>query len=281
MRYLIVDKNYGKIIVFADQSIQNGMLDELRNTSYIIGGISIVLLSVIVFFLSRLVTKPIEAAFEKQKRFVSDSGHELKTPLSILSANADMMELEMGGNKWLTQIKQQSKRMNKLIHELLTLAKTEDLNTRMQFAPFNLSQTIVNTVLPFEVVAFEQGKNVECETPSDVYYTGSEKSIKEMLEALVDNALKYSDINSDIKVKLTEKGSRKIIEVQNKGQYINDYEKTKLFEKFYRPDNSRARETGGHGLGLSIVKNIVDMHKGKIEVENKTDGYIEFKVILF
>ena len=280
MRYLIVDKNYGKIIVLADQSIQNRMLIELRTTSYLIGCISIAVLFVIVYFLSRLAVKPIEVAFEKQKKFISDSGHELKTPLSILSVNADMMELEMGENKWLTQIKQQSKRMNKLIHELLTLAKTEDIKAVVQFAPFNLSQTIINTVLPFEVIAYEQGKNIECKTPDDIFYNGSEENIKEMLEALMDNAMKYSDKDTAISVALSVKGSKKIIEVQNQGQQITEKEKDKLFEKFYRADDSRARATGGHGLGLSIVKNIVDMHNSKIEIDSKSGESNIFRIIL-
>lgn len=277
-KYAISQKEYGKIIVFANQSIQNKLLDDLKNISYIIGVISVVVLSVVVFFLSKLVIKPIKIAFEKQKRFVSDSGHELKTPLSILSANADMMEMELGNNEWLSQIKEQSRRMNKLIHELLTLAKTENEKSITDFIDFDLSSAIIKTVLPLEVVAFENNKEIECNISKNIHMRGSEKRIIEMTEALLDNAIKYSNDNSVVSVNLHSKGSKKIIEVCNKGS-LAESEKQKLFDKFYRTDDSRSRETGGYGLGLSIVKNIVDMHNAKIEIDTKQTDYIIFRVI--
>ena len=280
MKYLIEDKSYGKIIVFADQTLQNVLLRELRDLSYTIGIISIVIIFVIVLFLSKLVTKPVAETFEKQKRFIADSGHELKTPLSILSANADMLELEQGKNQWLSQIKQQSNRMNKLIHELLLLARTDDRRGKIQFREFNLSQRLINTVLPLEVIAFEQKKEIKFEIAENVFYKGNEKNITAMLEALLDNAIKYSDEKSTIFVRLHLKGTKKIIEIQNKGKKLNEKSMKRIFEKFYRVDDSRARETGGYGLGLSIVKNIVDLHKGKIEVDCKQDGMITFRVTL-
>jgi len=279
-KYLVEEKEYGRIIVFVNQSIQDQLLKELKYISYIIGIISIVILSIIILLLSKLVTKPIEISFEKQKRFVSDSGHELRTPLSILSANADMMEMELGNNEWLTQIKHQSSRMSKLIHELLTLAKTEDINANNQFIKFNLSQTILNTVLPLEMIAFEQNRKIVCNIEDNVLFDGNEKKIVEMLEALMDNAIKYSDENSTILVNLSLKGNKKVIEVCNKSNGFNEKEKLKLFDKFYRADDSRARETGGYGLGLSIVKNIVDIHKGKIEIDTKSNELIIFRITL-
>ncbi len=280
MRYLVQEKSYGKIVVFADRSIQDVMLDDLRNLSYFIGGASLVMLFGIVFVLSKLTTRPVEEAFEKQKRFIADSSHELKTPLSILSANADVMEMEIGRNKWLEQIKAQSRRMNALIHDLLTLAKTETTDGGKTFAVFNLSRAITNAVLPFEVVAFEQGKTIVCEIEDNVVYNGDERSIKKMMEALVDNAVKYSEDDSEISVKLAAKGAKKTIEVFNKGQGVTLEQKDRLFEKFYRTDDSRARETGGYGIGLSIVKNIVDMHHGRIETESKLGEFMLFRVIL-
>jgi len=280
MKYLIEDKSYGKIIIFADQTLQNVLLRELRDLSYTIGIISIIVIFVIVLFLSKLVTKPVAETFEKQKRFISDSGHELKTPLSILAANADMLELEQGKNQWLSQIKQQSKRMNKLIHELLLLARIDDSRAKIQFREFNLSQRLINTILPLEVIAFEQKKEIKFEIAENIFYRGNEKNITAMLEALLDNAIKYSDEKSTIFVKLYLKGSKKIIEVQNKGKKISEKSMNRIFEKFYRVDDSRARETGGYGLGLSIVKNIVDLHKGKIEVDCKHDGMITFRVTI-
>ena len=280
MRYIIRDKEYGKIIVFADSSLQDVMMNNLRNLSYAIGVISVVILLIIVTVLSKIITKPVEEAFEKQKQFIADSSHELKTPLSILSANVDVLEMEIGQNKWLSQMKIQTKRMNSLIHELLVLAKTEAAGENIVFSEFNLSHAILNTVLPFEVVAFEHGRKIKYDIEESVLYRGDEQSIKKMIEALIDNAVKYSNKGSEISVKLFKRGNKRIIEVFNEGQGVTEAQKDRLFDKFYRTDDSRARETGGYGIGLSLVKSIVDMHKGKIEAESKKGEYIVFRVIL-
>ncbi len=280
MRFAIRETNEGSVIAFADTAMQDVMMNNLRNLSYIIGGISVAILLFIVIVLSRIATKPVETAFEKQKQFIADSSHELKTPLSIISANADVLEMEIGKNKWIDQLKQQSRRMNSLIQELLVLAKTESGNAKMVFSDFNLSHAVLNTALAFEVVAFEQRKNIKCDIAKDIKYKGDEASIKKMVGALIDNAVKYSVENSDISVKLFTKSSKKILEVYNKGQGVSADQKDRLFEKFYRTDDSRARETGGYGIGLSIVKNIVDMHGGRIETHSKQGDSILFRIIL-
>lgn len=279
-QFLVQDRNFGKIIVFANQGIQNALLNELKNLSFVIGGISVLFLFIVVTILSKLVTRPVERAFEKQKRFITDSSHELKTPLSIMSANADVLEMEMGENKWLSQIKEQTKRMSKLIHELLVLTKTEAVDTKLVFTEFDLSNAIRNAVLPFDVLAFEKKKQIACGIEENIMFRGDEKSIKNMMEALMDNAVKYSNENSTIVVKLFVKGTKRVIEIFNEGQGVSENQKDKLFEKFYRVDDSRARETGGYGIGLSIVKSIVDMHKGKIETESDPGKSIVFRIIL-
>ena len=279
-QFLVQDKVYGKIIVFANQGIQNVMLNELKTFSVVIGGISFFLLFIIVVILSKLITKPIETAFEKQKKFIADSSHELKTPLSIISANADVLEMEIGENRWLSQMKEQTIRMRNLIHKLLVLAKTEVVSTKAIFAEFNLSHVITNAVLPFDVLAFEKNKKIECNIAENIMYRGDEDSIKYMVEALMDNAVKYSKENSCISVRLLLKGTKRIIEIFNEGQGVSEDQKERLFEKFYRVDDSRSRDTGGYGIGLSIVKSIVDIHKGKIETESNPEESIVFRIIL-
>ncbi len=280
IRYMAVEKDYGKIIVFADSSLQDVMMSNLRNLSYVIGLISMFVLAVFSIGLSGMAIKPVEEAFEKQKQFIADSSHELKTPLSILSANVDVLEMEIGQNKWMSQMKLQTRRMNQLIHELLVLAKTEAKGANTVFAEFNLSHAILNTVLPFEVVAFEHDRRIECNIEENLSCKGDEQSIKKMMEALLDNAVKYSNKGSVISVKLFKKGSKRIIEVYNEGCGVSDSQKGRLFDKFYRTDDSRARETGGYGIGLSLVKSIVDMHSGKIEAESREGQYIVFRISL-
>ncbi|PLX32739.1 MAG: hypothetical protein C0604_04780 [Clostridiales bacterium] len=280
IRYMTGEKPYGKIIAFADSSLSDVIMKNLRNLWYVIGLISMGILIVFSTILSGMAIKPVEEAFEKQKQFVADSSHELKTPLSIISANADVLEMEIGQNEWLTQMKLQTRRMSGLIHDLLMLAKTEAAGENIVFSEFNLSGAVTHAVLPFEVVAYEHGRRIECEIEEDISMRGDRQSINKMMEALLDNAVKYSEKDSAISVRLFARGSKRIIEVQNRGCGVSEAQKGKLFDKFYRTDDSRARETGGYGIGLSIVKSIVDMHKGRIETEGEEGEYILFRIIL-
>jgi signal transduction histidine kinase len=277
--YLMRKTNYGKIICFVNTTIQNQMLENLRTITYNAGIISILILLVIVFFLSKFITKPIQIAFEKQKTFVSDVSHELKTPLTIISTNADLLADKIDNDENLTEIKNQSNRMSGIVNELLLLSKNEKLTDEKGLIEFNLSKALYNTVLPLEVVAFEKKKRIDCEIKEDIVLYGNEKSITKMMEALMDNAIKYSYNDTTIKVKLYTKSNRKIIEVYNKCSGVTKEESEKIFDKFYRLDESRARETGGFGLGLSIVKSIVDSHKGKIEVISIKNEDILFRII--
>jgi signal transduction histidine kinase len=277
-RYNISEYGEGYLIVFADASVQNEMLERLLGLSYIIGGISLGLLFLVVVVLSKFVTKPVEMAFEKQKRFISDSSHELKTPLSIISANLDMLKMEVGDNKRIDSMKDGIKRMNGLVHELLVLARTE--HDKTSFRPVELSHVMDRVILPFEVIAYEHGNRIESNIEAGVIVKGDEEDLKKMVGSLVENAIKYSRENTTIQVDLHKKGDHAVIEVFNEGIGVTKEQKEKLFEKFYRVDDSRQRETGGYGIGLSIVKNVVDKHKGKIHVESIPDEYIVFRITL-
>ena len=280
-RYKTKSTPSGTLIVFADQTTQDMMLIELQNLSFIIGSISMIVLVIITVLLSKFIVKPVNIAFEKQKRFVADSGHELKTPLAIISANIDILEMEIQNNKYISEIKNQSHRMNHLIRELLVLARTENQTNKNHFTDFNLSDVIENTALPFEVLAFEQEKEIALDIETGVHYHGDENNIKKMLSALIDNAVKYSTKNSKVMISLKTKGNKKIIQIQNTvaGTLPDDSEK--LFDRFYRIDESRARNTGGFGIGLSIVKSIVEQHGGKITTEYLPDNQIAFKIALY
>lgn len=277
-RYLAQNRGDGFLMVFGSTRLQNVLLSELLKLSYVMGAISVLLLLIIIILMSGLMTKPVEEAFVKQKRFIADSSHELKTPVAILSANLDMLEMEIGPNSRTIAMKKGIKRMNTLIHELIILAKTED--TRMTFMPFNLSKAMESTLLPFEAIAYEQNNTIELKIEENVELKGNEEGIRKMIGALMENAVKYARTNTVIKAKLYTKGDQKVIEIFNEGIGVTKEQKSKLFDKFYRVDHSRNSETGGHGIGLSIAKNIVDLHHGKITVESEPDVYILFKVIL-
>lgn len=278
-KFVKVKKDYGILIVFADQSVQDHMLLELLNLSYITGTVSFIVLFIITIFLSKLIVQPIGIAFEKQKAFVTDSGHELKTPLSIISAKTEILEMEYGKNKHFDAIKNQTWRMNVLTKNLLSLAKLENLNQKENFNEFDLSYLIENTALTFESLAFEKGKLIVLELEKDIKFKGDKSKIKKMIEALIDNAVKYAASDSEIKIHLYTKGSKKIIQMQNKFFGSLPKENTKLFDRFYRGDKSRSSEIAGYGIGLSIVKNIVEIHNGKISIDHFQNETFICKII--
>ncbi len=268
----------GFLIVIADESIQDKLLSQLIVISIGISLVSLAILFVFIVIASKYITRPVEEAMDKQKRFISDSSHELKTPLSIMSANLDMLEMEIGSNLRITAIAQGIKRMNKLIQELLVLARTEQKS--ITFRPFDLSNVMQSTILPLEVIAYEDGKVIELDIENKVVLNGDEEGIRKMLGALMENAIKYSRADTVIKADLRTKNDHIIIQVFNQGIGVTKEQKSMLFDKFYRVDDSRHRDTGGHGIGLSIVKNIVNMHGGKIHVESVPNEYITFKITL-
>ncbi|MDE7104265.1 MAG: GHKL domain-containing protein [Ruminococcus sp.] len=273
-------KSNGTLMVLTDKSAEINIMNKLKRTTFIVGIISIVILSVAAYFLSGLIVKPLKETFEKQKRFISDASHELKTPLTVISANADVLSGELGYNKWLNYIQDQTDRMNVLVNDLLSLTRLENKTTDFIQTEFNLSQAIINTALPFECQAFESKKNFVLNIDENISVIGSEQHIKQMAGIFIDNALKYSKENGTVRVSLTKEDGKPVFSVYNTGMGVKESEKYKIFERFYRSDESRNRATGGYGLGLAIAKSIIDKHKFKIDVENEEGKSICFVVTM-
>jgi signal transduction histidine kinase len=172
-RYSIKATNDGYLVVMVDTSLQNSMLEKLVQVSYVTGIASFGIIFILIIILSKYVTKPVEVAFDKQKRFIADSSHELKTPLSIITVNLDMLEMEIGKSSRTIAISEGIQRMNKLIHELLLLARTEQKNGA--FISFNLSEVMESTVLPLEVIAYEEGNEIETRIEKNIMFKGDEE----------------------------------------------------------------------------------------------------------
>lgn len=272
-------KDNGTLMVFTDKSAEINMMKKLKRTTIIVGLISIVILSAAAYFLSGLIVRPIKVAFDKQKQFVSDASHELKTPLTVISANADVLAGEIGENKWLTYIQDQAERMNVLVNDLLNLTRLEN-NSNFISSEFDLSKAVANTALPFECRAFEAGKSYILDIEEGIRITGSEQHIKQMAAIFIDNALKYSKEKGTVRVSLTSEGSRVRFSVYNTGSGLKESEKEKIFERFFRSDASRNRATGGYGLGLAIAKSIIDRHKFKLFVDNAEGKSVCFVVTM-
>lgn len=244
-----------------------------QRTMYIISAVLLVIGMMISFvvawFLSKWLVKPVQEAFEKQKAFISDAGHELKTPITVINANIDTMEMENGDNKHIHYIKDEIMKMSTLVQNLLTLARVENTEIKTEFAEFNLSKAVLNATLPFESVAFEHGLSLQEEVQEELLMCGNEGQMKQVVAILIDNAIKHAKEGSAITVSLQKEKNKHLLKVHNFGESIDETEREKIFEKFYRGDKSRNRDAGRYGLGLAIAKNIVDLHHGKIWVHSQ------------
>lgn len=170
--------------------------------------------------------------------------------------------------------------MSLLVNDLLNLTRLENNSANMTFSEFNLSQAVMNTALPFECQAFEAHKKFDVDVEENIMLTASERHCKQLFAIFIDNAIKHSEENGTVKVSLTKSGDKKIFSVYNTGSGIRDDEKDKIFERFYRSDDSRSRNTGGYGLGLAIARSIIDYHKFKLNIENSQGKYIKFIITM-
>lgn len=276
-----VRKNYsqGAVVVFSDR---NSDLNMIKTMLLVTSGVFI-LMEGIVFILTRILTKramrPMQISYEKQQQFISDAGHELKTPLTVISANADILSDEIGENKWLSYIKSQAERMRILVQEMLDLTRITNSDQQIAQSRFNISSLIENVALPFECQAFEQKKAFHIELEPDVEFFGNTERIRRMIGIFIDNAFKYSNENGTIKIQLTTENGKKILKIYNTGIGIQKGEEEKIFERFYRSDSSRSAQ-GGYGLGLAIAKSIADQNGIKIQVQTEPGQWISFNLTL-
>ena len=251
----------------------------LRST-ILIAAASCLLLSLLAWLLIRRMVRPVEDAFNKQKQFVSDASHELKTPLAVISANAEVLEQDIGENEYLGYIRSEVRRTDTLVNSLLTLARLDKGAAETAMKPFDLSRALLDVTLPFESTVFEAGKTLETDIPDGITCTGSEEQIKQLAVILLSNALKYSDEGGKIEVSIKARGKQREIRVFNTGSFISPEDREHIFDRFWRADPAHGRETGGHGLGLAIAKTIADAHHGKIAVESREGSGTAFTVTL-
>lgn len=246
-------------------------------------GISIIgllVVFVLVCFFSKTVTKPMAESYEKQKRFITDASHEIKTPLTIIDANTEVLEMMEGENEWTVSIRKQIARLTALTEKLVFLSRMDEDSTRLEMQEFNISDAILDTAMPFETVAESKGKTLDISVAPDINYTGSETNIRQMVSLLLDNAIKYSSENGSIRLNFSTNGKLKLLSVWNTVDEIETGKLDYLFERFYRIDKSRNSKTGGFGIGLSVVQAIVQAHNGKVSAKSEDGKSIEFTISL-
>lgn len=268
----------GKYLIILD----NSNIKE-RLISSLIGSILILIIYEIVMFftskhITKWITKPAVESYNKQKNFIIDASHELKTPLSIIIASADALDSDKFEKKWLDNIKSESERMSVLVKSLLDLSKLENSVDKKMYTNENISKLIQKSVLTFESIAFENKVRIEENIENSINYLCNKNDITELMSILLDNAIRHSKKNSKIIINLYKMKKEINIEVINKGDEIPKEECEKIFERFYRLDKSRNRDSNRYGIGLAIAKTIVLNHNGKITASSK-DGFTTFKVV--
>lgn len=245
-------------------------------STIVVGIIGIIIISIIAKKISKTIVKPVEETFEKQKQFISDASHELKTPLAVIEANTEVLQNKIGENKWLTYIQKESQSMNKLVNDLLQLAKMENTKN-INYQKFDLSKEVQMSVAVFESLIYEKQIKLETNIDEGIYFTGEKEDIKHIISIILDNAIKHTEKNNKIIVDVKKEKSDIKIEIKNQGEPIPPEEQEKIFERFYRVDKSRNRNEKRYGLGLSIAKEIVEKYNGTIKASSK-DGFTSFVV---
>lgn len=263
-RYMVYTSDAGTHILFLDCGRS---LDSFRTFMYTSMAVSLAgLLGVLLLLilLSGRIVKPFSENYEKQKRFITDAGHELKTPLTIIDSDAEVLEMDYGKNEWLSDIQDQTKRLADLTNSLILLARMEEEQPRMARMEFPLSDIAEDTVETFQALAKKHGKLLTCKIQPMVSMVGDERAVRQLFSILLDNAIKYSDDGGNISLTLDKQKNYIFLRVFNTAQSVPRDCLGHLFDRFYRMEPSRNSQTGGYGLGLSIAAAIVNAHKGKI-----------------
>ena len=243
-----------------------------------IGALGLILIYIIAKKISKTIVKPVEDTFEKQKQFVSDASHELKTPLAVIEANADVLQDKLGENKWITYIQNEVQSMNKLVNDLLILARMENTNISNN-QRFDLSKEVQMSVSSFESMIYEKKIELEINISDGIEFNGDKEDVKHIISIILDNAIKHTEENGKIVINVGKEKNDIKIEIKNQGDPIPVEEREKIFERFYRVDKARNRNEKRYGLGLSIAKGIVEKYSGNIIVDFK-DGFTSFIIKL-
>ena len=272
--YMVSCRDGYTLVAFMDNTVSEGGLHTLLRTVLIVGGASIVLLFFISLFLSKRIIQPLEENDRQQKQFISDAGHELKTPVAVISTNAEMLARELGENEWLSNIQYENERMGDLVKQLLDLSRAE--NTEAPMETVDLSRLVTGEVLAFESLAFDQGKTIQSNIDDGISITGDQARLTQLTSILLDNSVRHST-GSEIEVSLKREGHSVVLSVVNEGSEIPPDKLDRLFDRFYRVDEARSDEGNHYGLGLSIAKAVAEKHGGSISAACQ-DGKIRFSV---
>ena len=280
-RFLVQNESGGIRIIFLDcgRSLSSFRTTLLASVSLAVLGLAAVLFLLLI--LSRRIVRPMAESYEKQRQFITDAGHELKTPMTIISADADLAEMECGENQWLTDIRRQAQRLTALTNDLIYLSRMEEEQPKLQYIDFPISDVVEEMAQSFAAPARSQDKDFQVQVQPMLSFKGDEKGIRQLVSILLDNALKYSPPGGQLALRLEKQGRNLLLTVSNTCAQLMEQDKLPhLFDRFYRTDQSRNSQSGGYGLGLSIAKSIVSAHKGNIRAESPDGTQLTIQVTL-
>lgn len=276
-RYAAHRNDSGMLCVFLDCSNTIEDAIQLLLISMVVAMVGTLLVYVLMRMFAPRIVRPIAESYEKQKQFISDAGHELKTPLAVIDACMDVLELETGETKWSQGIRREAGHLSSLTAELISLARLEEAELPM--GTVDLSAILTDAVASFEPVASQQEKTITARLPANISMQGNPEKLEELFRILLDNAVKYTPSGSEIRLSLEKKGRRTVITAENPTENLPEGDLSRLFDRFYRGDPSRSSETPGYGIGLSMAQAIVQAHSGTITAESLAENRFLITVI--
>lgn len=314
-KYLTVDEDGSTMYIFLSCQRELSTIRAYILASVGISVFGLVVVFIMIYFFSGKILKPVSESYEKQKRFITDASHEIKTPLTIIDANTEVIEMMEGENEWTSSTRKQVARLTSLTEKLVFLSRMDEEATKLEMLEFSLSDAVLDIAEPFKAIARTKGKKLTIDVTDGILYTGDEKTIRQLVSILLDNAMKYSGCSSvsfeksninktnlnkttqtqndcvittgdtapEIELTMRPSGKTRIITVWNTVDETANIKKGRqdmLFERFYRTDTSHNSKTGGFGIGLSAAYAIVKAHKGKITAESKDGRSIKFTIVL-
>lgn len=279
-RYIKQGTSDGTTIYFLDCTKSMLSFKTFLVSSIFVSVLGVTAVFLLVLFLSKKAIEPVAQSYEKQKRFITDAGHEIKTPLTIIDADTTILEMEYGENEWLSDINIQTKRLADLTNDLIYLSKMEEENSKMEMIEFPFSDVVEEVAQSFQNLATVQNKTFITNINPMISIKGDQKSIRQLISILLDNAVKYCGENGNIRLSVWKKGKNTMMSVYNTTSEMKKENLEHLFDRFYRTDESRNSQTGGYGIGLSIAKAVVMAHKGKIQASSEDSRSLLITVTL-
>lgn len=277
---VILQDNREYMVVFLDCYQEIHAIRVLALCSFVAMAVCIGLVYILVVIFSKRAIDPVVQSQKQQKQFITDASHELKTPITVIATSLKVLEMEVGQQKWIDKARSQTEKLRELVNSLVTLSRMDEEDSPLKFEHFSISDALQETVDSFTDYAESNGHALKVNITPDLNFYGDEYATRQLASILLDNAVKYAAAGSDITFSLAKNKKHILIKTSNACQNLDEDALRHLFDRFYRPDQSRNHETGGFGIGLSIARSIAEGHKGTIHACCPVKDQIEFTVRL-